>query len=164
MTRAISVYAESAVEAKPFIPRCLNWMVPLPCWMTARVMDLHVPEGFSEAELQASHGELRHTEGLVLILELNSKNSTLGKSFQPDKMTDLICKLPFLGISVLPFEPQQSVDTCDDGKEKHLSCVTSAYHCRLSCSNEIKAFPYVGSAWDLEGLFALFFFLLCNVL
>lgn len=30
-----------------------------------------MPEGFSVAELQASHGELKHTEGLVFILELN---------------------------------------------------------------------------------------------
>lgn len=37
----------------------------------------------------------------------------------------------------------------DDGNEKYLSCVTSAYHYRLSCCNEIKAFPYVGRAWDL---------------
>lgn len=94
--------------------------------MTACVMHLHVPQGFSVAKLQASHGELRHAEGLVFILELNSENSTLGKSFQADKMEDLICELPFLGISVLPFEPQQSVDTRDDGKEKHLSCATSA--------------------------------------
>lgn len=123
-------------------------------------MDLHVPEGFSVAELQASHGELRHTEGLVFILELNSKNSTLGTSFQPDKLEDLICELPFLGISVLPFELQQLVDTRDDGKEKHLSCVTSAYHYRLSCSNEIKAFSYVGRAWDLElGFFCFVLFL-----
>lgn len=120
-----------------------------------------MPEGFSVAELQASHGELRHTKGLVFILELNSKHSVLRTSFQPDKLEDLICGLPFLGISVLPFEPQQSVDTRDDGKEKHWSCVTSAYHYRLSCSNEIKAFPYVGRVWDLELGFVccvLFFF------
>lgn len=126
--------------------------------MTACVMDLHVPEGFSVAELQASHGELRHTEGLMFILELNSKTFTLGTSFQPDKLEDLICELPFLDISVFPFEPQQSVDTRDDGKEKHLSCVTSAYHHRLSCSNEIKAFLYVGRPWDLRLVFSRFFF------
>lgn len=65
----------------------------------------------------------------------------------------MICELPFLGISVLPFELQQSVDTRDDGKEKHQSCVTSAYHYRLFCSNEIKAFCYVGRVWDLEWWF-----------
>jgi len=82
--------------------------------------DVHVPEGFSVAELQASHGKLSHTEGLVFILELNSKSSTLRASFQPDKLEDLICELPFLSISVFPFELQQSVDTCDDGKASEL--------------------------------------------
>lgn len=62
--------------------------------MTACVMGLHVPEGFSIAELQASRGELRHIEGLVFILELNSETSTVGTSFQPDKLKDLICELP----------------------------------------------------------------------
>lgn len=44
----------------------------------------------------------------------------------------------------------------DDGNEKYLSCVTSAYHYRLSCCNEIKAFAYVGRAWDLAFFFACF--------
>lgn len=151
-----SLYMQNLQWKRTLIPRCLNWIISCSCRMTAYVIDIHVPEGFWIAEIQASHGELRHAEGLVFILELNSEISTLGTSFHLDKLKDLICELPSLGIFVLTFELQPSAGTCDDRKEKYLSCVTSAYLYRLSCSNEIKAFPYVGRAWDLGFCFVLF--------